>query len=456
MKKAPGRALTMLLAVILLMGCAVLPAAAAVSNYTVTVSDGTEGTATVSAGDSVTIRITVMGDAFNGLQGTFRYDSALFELKSISGAAAADDPKTAEIELYLLSDAAYPEGTEIFTASFQAISAGTGTFSVDSITVGDYEDFRRGDALFAATVNDRVTVKSSGSGGDEESEGGVGSEIIVTPLDPGFRGSAEGKLLPDGSIEITVRDESGKILPSVPCGVRVTVTGVQEGQVVVVLDENGMVIDLVEKSLVENHVAYTLLPGTCRIKIVENRKFFLDVKDSAWFIGAVAFTSSHELFRGVSETEFAPELPMTRAMMVTVIYRLENEPKTSGVIPFDDVKEGTWYTDAVIWAFENGIVYGTGNGFEPDVSVTREQMATLLYRYMHFLEFDTGERGDLSRFSDGSKVSSWAADAMAWAVGVGLFRGDDLGCLNPRDDATRAEVATLMERLVTMMVKPKQ
>ena len=189
---------------------------------------------------------------------------------------------------------------------------------------------------------------------------------------------------------------------------------------------------------------------------MENRKAFIDVKDSAWFIDAVAFTSSHELFRGVSETEFAPELPMTRAMMVTVIYRLENEPKTSGVIPFDDVKEGTWYTDAVIWAFENGIVYGTGNGFEPDVSVTREQMATLLYRYMHFLEFDTGERGDLSRFSDGSKVSSWAADAMAWAVGVGLFRGDDLGCLNPRDDATRAEVATLMERLVTMMVKPKQ
>ena len=461
MKRVLFKATLMMLAVIMLAGTAAVPRAAAADGYTVTVSDGTAGTATVSVGDRVTIRVTVTGDSFNGLQGALLYDSTLFELKSLTGPAAADDPKTAKVELYALTDTAYADGTEIATAVFTAKAAGTGTVSMDSITVGDYEDFRRGDAVPATVVNDKVTVKGGGStgGGGGSQTGGnesVGNDIVVVPQDSDFLGSTDGEYLSDGSIQVTVRDESGNVLETVPGGVWVMIPDVQDGQVVVVVDENGKIIDLVEKSLVENHTAYALLQGTATIRIVNNPKYFVDVKDSDWFAGAVAFTSSHELFRGVSETEFAPQLPMTRAMLVTVLYRLENEPETAGTISFDDVMDGTWYTDAVAWAAENGIVLGTGDGFEPNENVTREQIATMLYRYMQFLGVDTSARGDVSKFSDGSEVSPWAVDAMTWAVGIGLFQGDDTGSLNPRDNATRAEVATLLMRLVAMMVKPVQ
>ncbi len=450
----------MLLAVILLMGCAVLPAAAAVSNYTVTVSDGTEGTATVSAGDSVTIRITVMGDAFNGLQGTFRYDSALFELKSIYGAAAADDPKTAEIELYLLSDAALVDGAEVATAVFAAKSAGTGTFSIASITVGDYEGFRTGDAVPAETVGDKVTVKSgSGEGGGSqtgESEN-ADSGIVVTPLGSGFRGSTRGNYLSDGSIEITVLDEEGNTLQGVSKGVRVMIPNVQDGQVVAVLDENGNIIDLVRKSLVEDHTAYALLPGSARIRIINNAKYFQDVKETDWFNDYVIFVSSHELFIGVSEDLFAPQTNLTRAMMVTVLWRLENRPQAEMISTFIDLKRNSWYDQAVDWAAEKGVALGySSEAFGPQDDVTREQMAAFLFRYMGAVGFDVSAWADFAGYADGNEVSAWAEEAMHWAVGSGLIIGRSDTELAPRDTATRAEVATMFKRLVTMMVKPKQ
>jgi hypothetical protein len=98
-------------------------------------------------------------------------------------------------------------------------------------------------------------------------------------------------------------------------------------------------------------------------------------------------------------------------------------------------------------------VNGTGSGFDPNANISREQIATMLYRYVNYLGIDTGARGDVSKFKDGKEVSSWASDAMAWAVEVGLFKGDETGSLNPKADATRAEVATLMERLIGLLVK---
>ncbi len=96
---------------------------------------------------------------------------------------------------------------------------------------------------------------------------------------------------------------------------------------------------------------------------------------------------------------------------------------------------------------------GNGSGFAPNDNITREQIATILYRYAQYLGIDVSAKGSVSRFSDGSKVSGWAADAMAWAVEASLFQGDDSNCLNPGSNATRAEVATLMQRLVKLIVK---
>ena len=165
------------------------------------------------------------------------------------------------------------------------------------------------------------------------------------------------------------------------------------------------------------------------------------------------FVSSHELFEGVDEGVFAPEDNMTRAMLVTVLYRLENEPEGFTGVRFGDVKDDTWYTDAVAWASENDIVNGNGDGFAPNDNITREQIATVLYRYARYLGLDVSAKGDVSSFGDGSEVSSWASDAMAWAIEVGLFQGDDAGNLNPKADATRAQVATLIERMVKLIVK---
>ena len=120
---------------------------------------------------------------------------------------------------------------------------------------------------------------------------------------------------------------------------------------------------------------------------------------------------------------------------------------------FPDVDAAAWYADAVAWASGNGIVTGTGSGFEPDGQITREQLATILYRYADFLGLDTSAAGALSQFSDGDKVSAWAEEAMQWAVGSGLLTGKGNGTVDPTGNATRAEVAAILQRMVAMMVK---
>ena len=252
----------------------------------------------------------------------------------------------------------------------------------------------------------------------------------------------------DGSVtlDVTVDGESADVT------MKVELPAADEGQVLVIVNEDGTE-EIIKKSVVEGDTVYAEIPAGATVKVIENSKEFNDVADNAWYAGAVDFASSHDLFRGVSEDEFAPQSPMTRAMLATVLFRLEDEPEGAVGVNFGDVKDDTWYADAVAWASDNGIVNGTGNGFEPNANISREQIATMLYRYVNYLGIDTGARGDVSKFKDGKEVSSWASDAMAWAVEVGLFKGDETGSLNPKADATRAEVATLMERLIGLLVK---
>ena len=223
-------------------------------------------------------------------------------------------------------------------------------------------------------------------------------------------------------------------------------------QVLVIVNEDGTE-EVIKKSVVEGGKVYAEIPAGATVKVEENKKEFGDVDDHDWFAEAVDFVSSHELFEGTGKGQFDPKAKMTRAMLVTVLYRLESEPETSGRVQFTDVDADSWYSDAVSWAAENSLVNGTGNGFDPNDNVSREQIATILYRYAKMLDLDTGSKGSLSRFGDGAGVSGWAQEAMAWAVDIGLFRGDENGNLNPGGEATRAEVATLLERLIKLIVK---
>ena len=179
---------------------------------------------------------------------------------------------------------------------------------------------------------------------------------------------------------------------------------------------------------------------------------FADVPENAWYVGAVEYAVRNGLMNGVGDDQFEPEESMTRAMLVTVLWRFEGEPE-AGKNTFSDVPNGQWYTDAVAWAAANGVVNGVGNNlFDPEGKITREQMATILYRYAEKKGIDTGKRAELGAFPDAKQVSAYAKDPVQWAVAEKIINGSD-GKLLPQGDATRAQVATILMRFIENIVK---
>lgn len=175
---------------------------------------------------------------------------------------------------------------------------------------------------------------------------------------------------------------------------------------------------------------------------------FTDVSTSDWFYSDVMFVYENGLFSGTDSRSFSPNASMTRAMLVTVLYRLEGEPAGTGSSSFSDVYSGSYYEKAVAWAAANGIVTGTGStSFSPDAKVTREQLAAILYRYAQYKKLDTDAGAKLDSFSDAGNVSGYASEALSWAVSEGLINGAS-GRLTPKGDATRAQVAAILHRFV--------
>ncbi len=175
---------------------------------------------------------------------------------------------------------------------------------------------------------------------------------------------------------------------------------------------------------------------------------FTDVSTSDWFYDDVAFVYKNGLFSGTDSRSFSPNASMTRAMLVTVLYRLEGEPTVTGRSSFTDVRSGAYYEKSVIWAAANGIVTGTDStSFSPDAKVTREQLAAILYRYAQYRKLDTDASAKLNSFTDADSVSAYASEALGWAVSESLINGAS-GKLMPKGDATRAQVAAILHRFV--------
>ena len=175
---------------------------------------------------------------------------------------------------------------------------------------------------------------------------------------------------------------------------------------------------------------------------------FIDVKEGDWFYEAVQFVVSSGMMNGTGNNSFQPGINLSRSMIATILWRLEDAP-TGDSARFTDVPNGQWYTDAVNWAAANDLVNGYGNStFGPEDDITREQMAAILYRYAQFKGYDHTVQGDLSRFADGGQTSDWAREAVVWAVDNGLLTGKGGGLLDPKGTATRAEVATILMRFV--------
>ncbi len=258
----------------------------------------------------------------------------------------------------------------------------------------------------------------------------------------------------DGQQEVSVTykkaDEPTVKLPVyIPVNATVTVSGQGEGKrveipvtgltagTVAVLVENGQE-KVIPTTLTTNSGLSVTLPDGATVKVKDNTKTFNDVAGDYWGRDAVTFVTSRELFNGTGSGSFSPNATMTRQMLMTVLARLDGA----------DTK-GAAYEKGMAWAVSAGI----SDGKSPEADISREQLAVMLYRYAGKLGMETTASGDLSKFSDSSQTSAWAEEAMGWAVGAGLIGGKGGGVVDPTGTATRAEVATILQRMTGLMAK---
>ena len=229
----------------------------------------------------------------------------------------------------------------------------------------------------------------------------------------------------------------------------VKMLGIVYGTEITVADPNNVEpIDPTTESSAEPTTEPTTEPEPDPITIDR----FTDIEKDAWYIDGVKYAIDNGLMNGVSMTEFAPEETLTRAMLVTILYRLAGEPETSTKTNFTDVPEGEWYSDAVAWTVEKGVTLGTSETtFDPSQPVTREQLVTFLWRYAGKPE----SKQSLSAFADNAMVSEYAYTAMQWAVENMIVNGKEDGKLDPVGNATRAEIAIIFMRAEKMLAQPE-
>lgn len=263
-------------------------------------------------------------------------------------------------------------------------------------------------------------------------------------------------------VEITVTSNDKKITSfgGNPLTIDIPVDNtLTEGETykVIVLSADGKTEIINGKCVKKDDNLYIQVTAThLSIFIATNSKFmnFTDVKDGDWYCDAVQYTFDNGLFSGTSDTTFSPDTAMTRAMLVTVLYRMEGEPAVTGENDFTDVKDGEYYTNAVIWAKENNIVNGYGKGlFGTYDSITREQTAAILMRYAQYKKYDTTKANDLAGYTDANSISSYALKAMQWANAENLITGRTTTTLDPSGIAKRSEIAKILMNFCKNMAK---
>lgn len=293
------------------------------------------------------------------------------------------------------------------------------------------------------TKETTITNKDGSSSATTVDETGKTQAEVKLPAAVVEDAQGEAVTLPMPEVPVTTdRETAPTVTVDLPSGtsakVEIPVAEVTPGTVAVIVKADGTE-EVIKTSLTtENGVAVTLSDGDT-VKVVDNSKTFDDVSDNYWGAEAVAFASSRELFAGTSATTFAPDTAMTRAMIVTVLARFEGVDTTTG---------STWYEAGQQWAMENGVSDGTNM----DASLTREQLATMLYRYAQSKGYDTTQGGMAIReYADFEQISDYAVEAMTWAVNTGIINGTSSTTLSPQGPATRAQVATILMRFIEGM-----
>lgn len=228
------------------------------------------------------------------------------------------------------------------------------------------------------------------------------------------------------------QDENDGTITSLPNGYTSTKAQAPQGDVLLTITNDS-----------QDTLANIYIPS-----VLGAAKDFVDNR-TGWYKEAVDKASALSLFDGVSKTEFAPNSPMTRAMWVTVLHNLSSHPSYGYGYNFSDVPTGSWYDMPVQWAYSLGITSGTSaTTFSPLQNITREQMVTMLYRYAKLIGVDSDNRASLSGFTDSDEISSYAYDAMCWAVAEGFITGMGDGTVDPKGNSTRAQVATVLTKFV--------
>lgn len=197
-------------------------------------------------------------------------------------------------------------------------------------------------------------------------------------------------------------------------------------------------------------LAVIMIFGSLPVNVFAQNKYtsFIDVKESDWFYDAVSYVHKKNIMNGTDEDKFSPNTITTRGMIVTILHRMEGKPIENASV-FSDVAKDEYYFNAISWASKNNIVKGYGNGnFGPNDKITREQLATILYRYSEYKNHKTNLKADIMSFADGNDVSEYAIDAMQWALASGLIKGLDNNMLQPKDGATRSQVAMIIMRFM--------
>ena len=399
-------------------------------------NEGNVWTFTVTAEDGVTSKTYTVTVSFTEAP---KSNDANVSSVTVAGVeATAGENNTYTVTL--------PYGTDVTAGSFVIVTSDAGA------TVGALTN--EGNVwTFTVTAEDRVTSKTytvtvSFTEAPKSNDAGVSSITVA-----GFKAVAGANnsytvTVPYGTV---VKTGSFVIVTRHPRATVSALTNTRNIWSFTVTAEDGVTTAVYTVTVNTAALPEPITPGVDNKKPASKPEVklpFTDVSTSDWFYDDVAFVYENGLFSGTDSRSFSPNASMTRAMLVTVLYRLEGEPTVTGRSSFTDVRSGTYYEKAVIWAAANGIVTGTDStSFSPDAKVTREQLAAILYRYAQYRKLDTDASAKLNSFTDADSVSAYASEALGWAVSEGLINGAS-GKLMPKGDATRAQVAAILHRFV--------
>ena len=350
-----------------------------------------------------------------------------------------------------------------------------------------------GDAIPALTAQDYTVT---GLVGTDQLAQAPTLTYAATP-DMGKAGSvaiqAAGAVIPNGNYDPNITYLPGTLTIQEKPSYRITLQPVEHGTIVSDLDtaKEGDTVTLTTKPA-EGYLVDTLTvtsdasaPGTVSVKDMGEGIYtfsmpagnvtvsgtmvpeeatpewppfpFDDVSEDDWYYDSVYYVYAYGLMNGTAEATFSPENATTRGMLVTILYRMEGSPQGGGWSPFTDVDPELYYAQPIAWAAWNGIVKGiTETTFSPDAPVTRQQMAASLYRYAAWKKWDVSQQGNLFQFTDWEQIQEYARTPLAWASAAGLIQGKENNILDPAGTATRAQVATILQRFHSAYVAPAE